>query len=118
MAAHSIAPAMSSPRPSFAFTRLQDLQKTLERLRGLQVDALKVIAFDDQLDELASICNDLTELNRLNADMSITDSALAMLLQLLDAAGEHPLSPQGLHALLSPVQQRLLTNWHSLSDLI
>lgn len=36
MAADPIAPAMSSPRPSFAFTRLQDLSRTLEHLRGLQ----------------------------------------------------------------------------------
>lgn len=120
MAAHSpIASAIAvSSQPSFAFSKLQDLRASFERLRGLQIDALKAMGFDTLLDDLASICDALTELDRINADMGVTDSALTMLLQLLESAGEQPLAPQGLHALLSPVQQRLLTTWNHLSDLI
>lgn len=119
MAAHSpIASAMSSPRPSFAFSRLQDLRATLERLRGCPADPLRIIGFDQLLDELGTICTDLHQLNRINLDMGVTDSALSMLLLLLDAAGENPVSPHGLHALLSPVQERLARNWNQLSDMI
>jgi len=119
MAAHSpIASAISSPRPSFAFSRLQDLRATLERLRGCPADPLKIIGFDQLLDELGEICTDLDQLNHINSDMGITDSALSMLLLLLDAAGENPIPPHGLHALLSPVQQRLMQSWNQISDMI
>ena len=119
MAAHSpIASAMSSPRPSFAFSRLQDLHATLERLRGCPADQLKIIGFDQLLDELGKICTDLNKLNVINIEMGITDSALSMLLLLLDSAGENPIPPHGLHALLSPVQERLVHSWSQLSDMI
>ncbi|MFZ3004510.1 MAG: hypothetical protein WA071_29630 [Undibacterium umbellatum] len=51
----------------------------MDRLHGLQVNTLKLIASDEQLDELASIYTDF--------------KALDLLLQLLDAAGEHPIPP-------------------------
>ncbi|MBC3905939.1 hypothetical protein [Undibacterium umbellatum] len=82
MAAHTpIASAIAaSSQPSFAFSKLQDLRASFERLRGLQIDALKAMGFDTLLDDLASICDALTELDRINADMGVTDSALTMLL--------------------------------------
>ncbi|MFZ6680841.1 hypothetical protein [Undibacterium sp. Tian12W] len=46
--------------------------KTLKRLRGLQVEALKLIAFDAQFDELDSICKALKTLDTLNGNLAIT----------------------------------------------
>ncbi|MFZ6781004.1 hypothetical protein ACO0LD_29570 [Undibacterium sp. Ji83W] len=70
MAVHTpIASAIAaSSQPSFAFFKLQDLRASFERLRGLQIDALKAIGFDTLLDDLASICDALTERDRINAD--------------------------------------------------
>jgi len=119
MAAHSpIASAISSPRPSFAFARLHDLSLPLARLPCCPPDPLMLVGFAQLLDELGEICTDLDQLNHINSDMGITDSALSMLLLLLDAAGENPIPPHGLHALLSPVQQRLMQSWNQISDMI
>lgn len=116
MAAHTIA--VSNPRPSFALSRLQELLTTLERLRGIDLDLLKCMGFDNLLEELTAICQAFDALNQINQEMGVTENALGLLLQLLHAAGEVPLSPQALHALIQPLCQRHATTWDKLSDLI
>ncbi|MEB0140138.1 MULTISPECIES: hypothetical protein [unclassified Undibacterium] len=118
MVTHSPVACASSPHPSFALHRLYQLQATLERLRGMQVDTLKVIAFDQLLDELSAICAAFDDLHMIRREMGMNDQALVLLLQMLDDAGDEAVASHGLHALIQPLRERHERNWRCVASLI
>jgi hypothetical protein len=98
--------------------RLADLHAHLSPLRGADNTLLKANHFDTKLDELAAILGDLKRLQDVSLELSCLDGAMALLLQLLDAAHNKQLDGDHLHCLLQPLVGKLTSAGRTLDQIL
>jgi hypothetical protein len=98
--------------------RLAALHAHLSPLHGAENALLKASHFDTKLDELDAILADLKRLRDVSMELSCIDGAMAMLLQLLDAAHNKQLDGDHLHCLLQPLVGKLTAAGRTLDEIL
>lgn len=98
--------------------RLAELHAHLSPLQGADNALLKANHFDTQLDELAAVLADLKRLRDVSMELSCLDGAMALLLQLLDAAHNKQLDGDHLHCLLQPLVGKLTAAGRTLDEIL
>lgn len=98
--------------------RLADLHAHLIPLQGADNALLKANHFDTQLDELAGILADLKRLDDVHRELACLDGAMALLLELLQAAHHKQLGGDHLHCLLQPLVGKLTAAGRTLEEIL
>ncbi|HGE2123221.1 hypothetical protein [Pseudomonas aeruginosa] len=98
--------------------RLADLHAHLSPLQGVDNAVLKANHFDSQLAELGAILGDLKRLEDVHRELACLDGAMALLLELLQAAHHKQLGGDHLHCLLQPLVGKLNAAGRTLEEIL